>query len=131
MAYEQPDDGPAVPLLREERGRRRAAYGDGRGQLARRRLSEVSVGREHVPGALGTPDDEAAGNGRTDLVQAECEPGDDAEVASPTPERPEEVSVLSAARRPDEAVRGDEPGARRLPTSSTSASRRPSAASSA
>ena len=94
VAHDQPDDRLAVPLLREERGRRCAAYGHERGQLARCRLGEVSVGREHLVGAFGTPDDEAAGDGRADLVQAEREPGDDAEVASTAPKRPEEFGVL-------------------------------------
>ena len=96
VAHEQPDDRLPVPLLGEERGRWRHAHGQRRGQLARRRLGEVAVGREHVVDPAGTPDDEATGDGRADLVQAKRELCDDAEVAPAAPERPEEVGVLVA-----------------------------------
>ena len=108
VAHDQPDDRLPVPFLWEERGRRRQAHAHGRGQLARRRLGQVAVGREHVVDPVGAPYDEAARDGRADLVQAVRESGDDAEVAPTAPQRPEEVGVLVAAGRPDLAVRGDD-----------------------
>jgi hypothetical protein len=72
------------------------------------RLGEVAVGCEHVVHAVGTPDDEAAGNGRANLMQAEREAGDDAEIAATAPNCPVQVGVLVTAGRPDLAVSGDD-----------------------
>ena len=108
MAHLDPGDGLAVPGLGQERGRRREAHDRRGGQLARRRLGEVAVGGQHLLGPLRAPDDQAAGDDRADLVQAEAEPGDHPEVAAATPQRPEQLGVLLAVGDADLAVGGDD-----------------------
>jgi len=53
-------DGPSVPLLGDERGGRRQVHDRSGRELARRRLGQVAVDREHLCGPLGDPGDEAA-----------------------------------------------------------------------
>ena len=78
------------------------------GQLAGRLGGDRSVAPEDLVGPLEGPGDEPAVDGRADLVQAEREPGDDAEVAAAAAERPEQVGVLVAVGGADLAVRGDD-----------------------
>ena len=66
------------------------------------------VGAEDLVGPLERPGDQPAVDGRADLVQAEREPGDDAEVAAAAAERPEQVGVLVAVGGADLAVGGDD-----------------------
>lgn len=108
MAHEHRDDGLAVQLRRDERGRRCGEHDRGDRQLARRGLGEVAVRLEHLAGAVPAPRDEAARDHRADLVQAKREARDDAEVAAAAPDRPEEVVVLLAVGDADLAVRGDD-----------------------
>ena len=68
----------------------------------------VAVGVEDLGGALERPRDQAAEDGRADLVQAEGELGDDAEPRAGAAQRPEQVGVLVAARPADLPVGGDD-----------------------
>ena len=72
----------AVPLLRHERrgGRAQEDQPHGAARAAPRSVI-VAVRAQDLVGALERPGDQAAVDGRADLVQAEREPGDDAEVA--------------------------------------------------
>ena len=65
---------------------------------------ELAVGREHLGGLLDRPERRAADDG-ADLVQAEQERRDDAEVAAAAADRPEQVGVLVGARAHALAVR--------------------------
>jgi hypothetical protein len=86
------------------------------GQLPRRRLGEVPVGGQHLLGPVRAPGDQPAGDDGTDLVQAEAEPGDDAEVAAAAPQRPEQLGVLIVVGGADLTVGGDHPQLLRLST---------------
>ena len=91
-----------------ERRGRRAEQDQARGQLARRLGRDRPVRAQELLGPFERPCDEAAEHGRADLVQAERERGDDAEVGAGPANGPEQVFVLVAARAPDAAVGGDD-----------------------
>ncbi len=88
----------AVPLRREERAGGASRTVRARGQLAGCRLGQRPVGGQHLVGsrralhAMSPPVIV-----RADVVEAEREAGDDAEVAAAAPERPEQVGVLVPA----------------------------------
>jgi hypothetical protein len=87
---------------------RAQAHDGGGGQLPRRLFGEVAVGGQHLIGPLRAPDDQAAGDHRADLVQAEAEPGDDPKVAATTPQGPEQLGMLVAVGGADRTVGGDD-----------------------
>ncbi|MGH9183784.1 MAG: hypothetical protein ACRDZ9_08290 [Acidimicrobiales bacterium] len=62
---------------------------------------------EDLVGPIEGPGDQPAVDGRAELVEAEREPGDDAEVAATAAKRPEQVGVLVAVGGADLAVGGD------------------------
>ena len=93
-----PDDAahPAVPeLFREGRTGRDAQHGDPARQLLRQRGQQLPVPTHHVAGVVEIVEDRPGDHQAvlTDLVAAEGEGGDDAEVAAAAPQGPEQVGV--------------------------------------
>ena len=99
-------DLPTVPLGWDEGRGWRVEQQEPDGELARSLLGQRPVRAENLVRALVGPRDESADDGRPDLVQAERERGDGAEVRARAAHGPEEVGVLLAARTPDETVGG-------------------------
>ena len=73
-----------------------------RAELVGRFGGEVPVEAQHVGGVVGRPEDGPGQHGRAEGMQSEPERSDDAEVAAPAPQRPEEIRVFFRARRYDE-----------------------------
>ena len=82
-----------MKLLGERWPWRHRRVGEEAVQLARGVRDELAVGGQHLSARLDRPECRAADHG-PDLVQAEEEGGDDAEVAAAAPDRPVEVGVL-------------------------------------
>ena len=105
-----PDDAAdlaQVQLLGERRRGRHRGEGEEAVELPRGGGQELAVGREHLGGLLDAPE-RRAGDDRADLVQAERERRDDAEVAAAAADRPEQVGVLVLARADALAARQDD-----------------------
>ena len=90
------DDQLAVMLLGHERHRRRGHHVGDRRQLVRRGLRLGDEGGDHV---RRRRQHEHPADDRADRVQAELEPGGDAEVAAAAADRPEQVRMGLGDRR--------------------------------
>ena len=77
-------------------------------QLSRRRLGDATEGVEDALGLRCRPRYGPPGDLRPDLVQAERELGDHAEVAAPATQRPEQLGVLVARCACDRSVGKDD-----------------------
>lgn len=95
-----------VQLRRERRCGQHRPDEEERVEVLRRGGQEVAVDRQHLGGLLDGPEDRAGHDG-AHLVQAEGEPGDDAEVPAAAAHGPEQVGVLGRARGDLTAVRED------------------------
>ena len=85
-----------MPVLRDERQRRRDLEGREAAELLGRVGDELAVEPQHVAGVLELEEHRAAVD-VLDRVQPELERGHDAEVAAAAAERPEQVRVLRLA----------------------------------
>jgi len=99
-----------VQFFVDDRQRRDRAEPDDVAELIGRVGGEVTVEAQYVDGVLGRPEHRSGEHGGADAVQRETERGDDAEVAAPAAQRPEQVGVI-VGRRPDNlALGGDQLG---------------------
>ena len=87
-----------VPLLGQERQRRREVEPDEAAQLLGRLGDVLAVEAQHVVGPVDRVHDRAAVD-VGDRVQAVLERGHDAEVAAAAAQRPEQVGVLTSRWR--------------------------------
>src|SRR5581483_3280640 len=97
-------------LLGHERCRRRAQAGEQHAYVLGERRDEVAAEAERLGALVDPPEEQPEVDQRTDLVEPELELGDDAEVAAPAPERPEEVGILGRRRTQDIAPGRDDLG---------------------
>ena len=108
VAHGHGADTLAVPLRRYEGRRGGAQEVHPHGELAGRLAGERPVGAQDLVGSVERPRDQPAVDGRTHLVQAEGERGDDAEVGAGAANRPEQLAVLVAAGAPCPPVGRDD-----------------------
>ena len=104
IAHEERDDGLAVDLLGQPRGRRRDAQRGDAGQLAGRLRGEGAIHLEDAGSFLRPPGDRAGDDVRPDRVQRVLEAGGHPEVAAAAAQPPEQVGVL-ALGGPDHPAR--------------------------
>lgn len=78
-----------MPLLGNERRRRRSEHYRCDCKLTRCLFSNLAVGRKDLTGSIPTLGYESASYGWTNLMQAEREPRNDTEVATTAPDGPE------------------------------------------
>ena len=104
VAPHDPADLAHVQRLGERRRGRDGREREEAAELARGRGEELAVGGEDGAAALDRPERRAGDHG-VDLVEAELERGDDAEVAAAAAQRPEQVRVLVLARADPLAAR--------------------------
>src|SRR3984893_19163067 len=93
-------------LLRNKGSRRGAEAGDERGDVFRQGLDEFAAEPESFGAFVGTPEEQAELDDRSNLVEAIFERGNDPEVAASTSDRPEEVGILVRRCPQDPAVGG-------------------------
>ena len=101
--------GVAMPVLRDERQRRRDLEPGEAAELLGSVPDELVEHPEHGGGVFQVVEDRP-GKDLVDLVEAILERGHDAEVATPAPQPPEEILVLALARGEERPVRGDHVG---------------------
>ena len=102
--------GLVVVLHGHERGRRGVQVGDDDVQVPRQRRDDLPGHAEHVASLLKAPEQQAGLHDRADLVQAELEFSDHAEVAAAAADRPEQVGVLVRGGPADLPAGGDHLG---------------------
>ena len=102
-------EGVAVPVLRDERQRRRDLEPGEAAELLRRVPDELVEHPKHGGGVLEVVEDRP-GEDLVDLVEAVLQRRHDAEVAAAAPQPPEEILVLALARGEELPVRGDHVG---------------------
>ena len=83
-----------VPLLGDERRRRRETHGGHQGQLPGSARGELLVEAEDLLGVVGGPGDQSADDGRAHFVESEGELGDHPEVAAAPAQRPEQLGLV-------------------------------------
>ena len=112
-------------VLRQPRRRGRRAHERDERELGRGLLGERPVQLEHLGRLARRPGDDATDDLRTDRVERVIDAGHDAEVPAATPQPPEEIRVLVAARphqpcvgghdvHPDDVVRRPAPTPRQV-----------------
>jgi hypothetical protein len=105
----QPREQLPVQTFRDERQRRRGEQRRVERETPGRLLAGLRVDAEHLGRVIeGVREESAVGGG--DGVQPVGEGGDDAEVASPAAQRPQEVRMVGAARLDYPAICGDDLG---------------------
>ncbi len=105
---QQPEDGCAVVLGRQERKRRCAVRDDHDPELVGRVRRVLAQPAQHVRRLLERPVDRAAEHERADRVQVVLEGGGDAEVAAASAQAPEQLGLAVRVDAQPFAVRGDE-----------------------
>jgi hypothetical protein len=109
--HDQGEHGRKVQLLGNEGCGGRTEPGQEDATLVGQPLHILASEAQDIAALVGTEEEESEVNERTDLAQCELELGDDAEVAAPASDRPEEVRVVVLRHRKHAAVGGHDLGA--------------------
>ncbi len=126
---EHDPDGRLPPgRLRDEVGRGRGHERDAGAERVGGVRHEVAPELDHLAGEVPGVEQHPAEHRRTDLVQAERELRDDAEVAAAPTQRPEQVGVLVPRGGDHLPVRGDDPRLEQVVAGQAAATLQPAAA---
>jgi hypothetical protein len=96
-----------VVLLRDEWGRRRIYPGDHHIELTRQCGDHIPSQPQHLGSPVESPEEQPELDQRSDLVQLKLEAGDHAEVATATPDGPEQLRIFVRSDSQDPAVGHD------------------------
>ena len=105
IADREDEDFPAVPVLGQERQRRRLAADGPDRKLFGQARRNLAISAIEPPGLGKGMDDQPGEDLATHGMQGKLEARDNAEIPATSPDRPEQVGVLRVARTPALAVR--------------------------